>query len=107
MYRVLVLSGAPIVEINAIRKHLSAVKGGRLAQAATPAQQVSLLVSDVPDNTPDPLASGQTMPDSTTVSACHAIAPKYGMFEQFRASVRELFDRGALEETPKSAHPAF
>ena len=50
-YRALVHSGAPIAEINAIRKHLSAVKGGRLAQAAFPAQQVSLLVSDVPDNT--------------------------------------------------------
>ncbi len=62
-YRALVLSGAPIAEINAIRKHLSAVKGGRLAQAAYPAQQVSILVSDVPDSTPDALASGPTMPD--------------------------------------------
>ena len=106
-YRVLVLSGAPIVEINAIRKHLSAVKGGRLAQAAAPAQQVSLLVSDVPDNTRDALASGPTMPDSTTVSDCHAIAQKYGMLEQFPASVREPFDRRALEETPKSDDPAF
>ncbi len=61
-YRVLVHSGAPIGEINAIRKHLSAIKGGRLAQAAYPAQQVSILVSDVPDNTPDALASGPTMP---------------------------------------------
>ena len=52
-YRTLVHSGAPIAEINAIRKHLSAVKGGRLAQAAYPAQQVSILVSDVPDDTPD------------------------------------------------------
>src|SRR6266550_4037972 len=106
-YRVIVLYGAPIVEINAVRKHLSAVKGGRLARAATPAQQVSLLVSDVPDNTPDALASGPTMPDSTTVSDCHAIAQKYGMLEQFPASVRELFDRRALEETPKSDDPAF
>src|SRR5437870_5169548 len=97
----------PIVEINAIRKHLSAVKGGRLAQAAAPAQQVSLLVSDVPDNTRDALASGPTMPDSTTVSDCHAIAQKYGMLEQFPASVRELFDRRALEETPKSDDHAF
>ena len=107
MYRVLVLSGAPIVEINAIRKHLSAVKGGRLAQAAAPAQQVSLSVSDVPDNTPDALASGPTMPDSTTVSDCHAIVQKYGMLEQFPASVRELFDRRVFEETPKSDDPAF
>src|SRR5882672_9813843 len=55
-YRVLVHSGAPIAEINTIRKHLSAVKGGRLAAAADSALQVSLLVSDVPDNTPDALA---------------------------------------------------
>jgi glycerate 2-kinase len=106
-YRVLVLSGAPIAEINAIRKHLSAIKGGRLARAAAPAQQVSLLVSDVPDNTPDALASGPTMPDSTGVEDCYAIAAKYGMVEQFPASVRELWQRHALEETPKSDDPAF
>ena len=106
-YRVLVLSGAPIAEINAIRKHLSAIKGGRLARGAYPAQQVSLLVSDVPDNTPDALASGPTMPDSTSVEDCYAIAAKYGMLEQFPASVRELFQRHALDETPKSDDPAF
>jgi glycerate 2-kinase len=106
-YRALVLSGAPIAEINAVRKHLSAIKGGRLAQAAAPAQQISLLVSDVADQTPDALASGPTMPDSTTVSDCHAIAQKYGMLEHFPASVRELFERRALEETPKSDDPAF
>ena len=84
-YQTLVLSGAPIAEINAIRKHLSAIKGGRLARAAYPAQQVSLLVSDVPDNTPDALASGPTMADSTTVQNCYAIAEKYGLP---RSSVR-------------------
>jgi glycerate 2-kinase len=106
-YRTLVLSGAPIAEINAIRKHLSAVKGGRLALAASLAQQVSLLVSDVPDNALDALASGPTMPDSTSVEDCYSIATKYGMLEQFPASVRELFQRHALEETPKSDDPAF
>ena len=106
-YRALVHSGAPIAEINAIRKHLSAVKGGRLAQAAYPAQQVSLLVSDVPDATPDALASGPTMPDSTTVRDCYALVEKHGLLEQFPASVRELFRRQALEETPKSDDPAF
>jgi hydroxypyruvate reductase len=104
-YRVLVHSGAPIGEINAIRKHLSAIKGGRLAQAAYPAQQVSILVSDVPDNTPDALASGPTMPDSTSVEDCYLLAAKYGM--QFPHSVQELFVRRALEETPKSDDPAF
>ncbi len=106
-YRVLVHSGAPIAEINAIRKHLSAVKGGRLAAAAHPAQQVSLLVSDVPDNRMDALASGPTMPDSTSAEDCYALAAKYGMLEQFPPSVRELFQRRALEETPKSDDPVF
>ena len=106
-YRVLVHSGAPIADINAVRKHLSAVKGGRLAQAAFPAQQVSLLVSDVPDNTPDALASGPTMPDSTTVEDCARIADKHDLLNQFPQSTRELFERHALEETPKSDDPAF
>lgn len=106
-YRVLVHSGAPIAEINAVRKHLSAVKGGRLAQTAYPAQQVSLLVSDVPDNTPDALASGPTMPDSTSVDDCHRIAQKYDLLNQFPQSTRERFERHALDETPKSDDPAF
>jgi glycerate 2-kinase len=106
-YRALVYSGAPIAEINAVRKHLSAIKGGRLAQAALPAQQVSILVSDVPDNTPDALASGPTMPDTTSVEDCYAIATKHRLPDQFPASVRELFQRHALEETPKSDDPAF
>ncbi len=106
-YRVLVHCGASIHEINTIRKHLSAVKGGRLAQAAYPARQVSILISDVPDDTPDALASGPTMPDSTTVANCFAIASQYKLLEQFPKSVGELFERHALDETPKSDDPAF
>ncbi|MGO9574793.1 MAG: DUF4147 domain-containing protein, partial [Terriglobales bacterium] len=106
-YRALVHSGAPIAEINAIRKHLSAVKGGRLAQAAYPAQQVSILVSDVPDDTPDALASGPTMPDSTSIRDCERIAAQYNLVEQFPKSVANLFRQHALEETPKSDDPAF
>jgi glycerate 2-kinase len=121
-YRALVHSGAPIGEINAIRKHLSAIKGGRLAHAAHPAQQVSILVSDVPDNAPDALSSGPTMPDSTTVEDCYAIATRTGfpspfenregwgsraLLNQFPSSVQELFERRALDETPKSDDPAF
>ncbi len=106
-YKTLVHSGAPIAEMNTIRKHLSAVKGGRMAQAASPAQQVSILISDVPDNAPDALASGPTMPDSTSVEDCYAIANKYGMAAQFPETVRELFQRRALEETPKSDDVAF
>jgi hydroxypyruvate reductase len=106
-YRALVHSGAPIAAINAIRKHLSAVKGGRLAQAAYPAQQVSILVSDVPDSTPDALASGPTMPDSTSIHDCERIAAEHNLVEQFPASVADLFRQHALEETPKSDDPAF
>jgi hydroxypyruvate reductase len=106
-YRVLVHSGASISEINTVRKHLSAIKGGRLAQAAYAARQVSILISDVPDNSSDALASGPTMPDSSTVAECHAIAAKYKMLQQFPASVRELFERHAIDETPKSDDPAF
>jgi glycerate 2-kinase len=131
-YRTLVNCGAPIGEINAIRKHLSTIKGGRLAQAAYPAQQVSILISDVPDSTPDALASGPTMPDSTTVEDCYRIAGKHKLLPPFEnrerasperpkgvegwgtpdtggfpRSVAELFERHALEETPKSDDPAF
>jgi hydroxypyruvate reductase len=106
-YRTLVHSGASIAEINAIRKHLSAVKGGRLAQAAYPAQQVSILVSDVPDDTPDALASGPTMPDSTSIHDCERIAAKYDLVDQFPKSVADLFRQHALDETPKSDDPAF
>ena len=83
-YRVLVHSGAPIAEINVVRKHLSAVKGGRLAQAASPAQQVSILVSDVPDSTPDALASGPSMPDSSSVEDCYRIAENTNYWISFR-----------------------
>src|SRR6202453_1717380 len=106
-YRVLVHSGAPIGEINSVRKHLSAVKGGRLAQRAFPARQVSLLVSDVPDSTPDAVASGPTMPDSTSAEDCYRIAEKYGLLAQLPHSTRELFERRALEETPKSKDQVF
>lgn len=106
-YRLLVHSGASIKEINAIRKHLSVVKGGRLAQIAHPARQVSVLISDVPDATPDALASGPTMPDSTTIADCQAIVAKHKMLNSLPASARELFERHALEETPKSDDPAF
>jgi glycerate 2-kinase len=106
-YRTLVNSGAPIAQINSIRKHLSAVKGGRMAQAAGGAQQVSILVSDVPENALDSLSSGPTMPDSSTVEDCYRIAQEHNMLPDFPASVRELFERRTLEETPKQDDAAF
>jgi len=83
------------------------VKGGRLAQAAFPAQQVSLLVSDVPENALDALASGPTIPDSTSVEDCYRIAERHQLLPQLPDSARELFERRALEETPKSDDQAF
>jgi hydroxypyruvate reductase len=106
-YKTLVLSGAPIARINAVRKHLSAVKGGRMARAAQGAQQVSILVSDVPENALDSLASGPTMPDSSSIEDCYRIVGEYKMLRELPASVRELFERRAIEETPKKDDPAF
>jgi hydroxypyruvate reductase len=106
-YKALVNSGAPIAQINAVRKHLSAVKGGRMAQAANGAQQVSIMVSDVPENALDSLSSGPTMPDSSTVEDCYRIVREHSMLADLPLSVRELLERRALEETPKHDHPAF
>jgi glycerate 2-kinase len=106
-YKALVNSGAPIADINAVRKHLSAVKGGRMARAAQGAQQVSIMVSDVPENALDSLSSGPTMPDSSTVDDCYRIAREYNLLPELPGSVRELFERRALEETPKKHDPAF
>ena len=106
-YKALVRSGAPIAQINAVRKHLSATKGGGMARAAQPAQQVSIMVSDVPENALDSLSSGPTMPDTTTVDDCYRIVHEYNLLPEFPASVRELFERHALEETPKPNDPAF
>jgi hydroxypyruvate reductase len=106
-YRALVDCGAGIAEINTIRKHLSAVKGGRLAQAAAPAQQVSILISDVPENALDALASGPTMPDSSTIEDSYAIAARYELTKRFPRSVAALFEERALEETPKPDDMAF
>ena len=106
-YQALVLSGAPIAQINAVRKHLSATKGGGMASAAYPAQQVSILVSDVPENALDSLSSGPTMPDSSTLEDCYRIVNEYSLLAEFPVSVRELFERRALEETPKQDDVAF
>lgn len=72
-------SGAPIGEMNAIRKHLSAIKGGRLAAAAAPARVVTLLISDVPGNDPGVIGSGPTVPDATTWAEVRAIAARHNL----------------------------
>ncbi len=106
-YRALVHSGAPIAEINAVRKHLSAIKGGRMAQAAAPAAQLTLLVSDVPDHALDALASGPTMPDTSTVADCREIVRRYQLLQRFPEPVRKIFMQDQLQETPKPGDAAF
>jgi glycerate 2-kinase len=103
-HRALVASGATIVEMNCVRKHFSAVKGGRLAVAAGNAQKVSLLVSDVPPAHLDALASGPTIADPTTVAQCREILTRYSLLDRFPPSVRHFFESPDLPETPKPTH---
>ena len=77
--RALLASGAPIDEMNCVRKHLSAIKGGRLAAAAAPARVVTLAISDVPNDDPATIGSGPTLPDPTTWADVRAIAARYGL----------------------------
>ncbi len=77
--RALLASGAPIGEMNAVRKHLSAIKGGRLAAAAAPARVVTLAISDVPGDDPAIIGSGPTLPDPTTWEDVRAIAARYSL----------------------------
>ncbi|MDP9052445.1 MAG: DUF4147 domain-containing protein [Acidobacteriota bacterium] len=102
-HQILVHCGASIVEINCIRKHFSAVKGGRLALAAGSARQISLLVSDVAPAYLDALASGPTIADPTTIAQCREIIARYKLQERFPPSVRSFFASPALPETPKPA----
>jgi glycerate 2-kinase len=100
-HQALVHCGASIVEINCVRKHFSAVKGGRLALAAGNAPHISLFVSDVPPAHLDALASGPTIADPTTLIECREIIARYNLQERFPPSVRNFFASPALAETPK------
>lgn len=104
--RALLKSGANIVEMNTVRKHLSAIKGGRLAVAAQPARVLSWLISDVPNDDPGVIGSGPTVPDSTTFADALAVLAKYRIDPP--ADVRTRLDAGAagkIEETPKPGDP--
>ncbi|MGE4221227.1 MAG: glycerate kinase [Alphaproteobacteria bacterium] len=100
--RALLRSGATISEMNCVRKHLSGIKGGRLAAAAAPARIVTLTISDVPGDDPAVIASGPTVPDPTTFADALAILGKYGIAEP-AAALGHL--RAAAEETPKPGDP--
>src|SRR5574337_781602 len=105
--RQLVTCGAPIDSINAVRKHLSAVKGGRLAAAASRAMKITLGVSDVPEGRESALASGPTLPDPTTVADACRVVEQYELLAKLPASIRAKFERRALAETPKGGDPAL
>jgi glycerate 2-kinase len=99
-HQALIASGAPITEVNTIRKHFSAVKGGRLAIAAAESTKISILLPDVPLRSLDTLASGPTSPDQTTVEEARAILAKYNLLEKFPPSIRDFFSRKDLPESP-------
>jgi glycerate 2-kinase len=102
--------GARIHEVNAIRKHISKVKGGRLAELAYPSTVVSLILSDVIGDAVDIIGSGPTAPDSSTFADCLSIIERYGVREMIPGVVRRFLQTGAAgeaTETPKAGDPIF
>ena len=106
-YRSLVYSGLPIVAINALRKHLSAVKGGRLAALAAPATQLTLIISDVPGKAFDMVGSGLSLPDPSTTEECLQILSEPAVRAALGTAVLRRFVDRPLEETPKPNDAAF
>ena len=111
--RLLLASGATINEVNCVRKHLSAVKGGRLAAALAPASVLALILSDVIGDDLDAIASGPTVPDPTRYADALEIVRRYGIEGKLPASVANRLAAGATGgpgapgETPKPGDPAF
>lgn len=103
--RLLLECGANIVELNAVRKHLSRVKGGGLARTAFPATVVSLMLSDVIGDPMDVIASGPTVPDTSTFKTCMEIFQKYEVSNRLPEAVRARFEAGAAGETPETPKP--
>jgi len=103
MNKALLASGATISEMNTVRKHLSAIKGGRLARAASPAKVVALMISDVPGDDPSIIASGPTVPDPSTNADALAIIEKYGI--DVPENMRRVLEKN--DETPKPGNACF
>ena len=102
--------GATINEINAVRKHLSQIKGGNLARLAYPAEIVSLILSDVVGNPLDVIASGPTVPDTTTFADAYGVIEKYGLLEELPRPIVERLRQGKdglIAETPKEGDEVF
>lgn len=108
--RLLLRCGAPIGEINAIRKHISKVKGGHLARLAYPSTLISLILSDVVGDSISDIASGPTAPDPSTFSDCQTMLDRYKLRTEKSGSIGRLIDKGSageIEETPKPGDPIF
>jgi glycerate 2-kinase len=108
--RLLLASGANIHEMNALRKHISRIKGGQLARLAAPATIEALLLSDVVGDDLDVIGSGPTAPDASTFADAAGILKRFSIWSEVPASVRERIERGArgeIAETPKAADPIF
>jgi len=106
----LLASGAEISEINTVRKHLSKVKGGRLAAAASPASVLNLVLSDVVGDRLDVIASGPFTPDPTTYSDAKAILQRFGVWEKVAENIRGVIlagERGDFADTPKPGEGEF
>jgi glycerate 2-kinase len=107
LHRALVTCGAPIEAMNTVRKHVSAVKGGRLAVAAGRAMKITLAVSDVPVGKESALASGPTLPDPTTITDMRPVLEKFALRDKLPASLLRWMDEGQMPETPKEDDAAF
>ncbi|HXM91171.1 MAG TPA: DUF4147 domain-containing protein [Candidatus Dormibacteraeota bacterium] len=107
IHRVLIGCGASIEAINTVRKHISAIKGGRLATAASRATKITLAVSDVPAGKEWALASGPTLPDPTSWADMEKILDEYALRDKFPEAFHRWVARGAIPETPKADDPAF
>ncbi len=110
MTNLLLECGANINEINAIRKHISKLKGGGIARLAYPSTVVALILSDVVGDSLDVIASGPTVPDKSTFGDCMSILKKYDLLEKVPESIKARIQRGTkgeIDETPKAGNPIF
>jgi glycerate 2-kinase len=107
LHSALVTCGAPIEEINIVRKHLSATKGGRLAAAAPRSMKLTFAVSDVPTGEESALASGPTLPDPSTIADAERVVKERGLLAKLPVGLRNAFLQHRLIETPKENDPAF
>jgi len=107
VHRALVICGAPIEAMNTVRKHLSAVKGGRLAAAAGRAKKITFAVTDVPAGKESALASGPTLPDPSTIADVEHVVEQYDLRRRFPERLVRWLDAGKMPETPKAGDPAF